>query len=375
MSSVTTFDDNVNRSHWVSFTDIIDAIIHHEGLIFGGAVRDIILRDKAAESYYEFMGASCDSDIYTNTEIHPESKDRVMIPNDIDATIHHSKFDDLMQTLTKMKYTARTLFKRDAKKYLPNLTANEGDIMHHKIILRPMDILTYSMAPAILKLFKKEFAAELAILQRAFSKHTRTIMLDIMVIMNDTHYDPPFGNLDFECNGLVQDKHGIRLSKHLLSQAHFGHNLYRINDPMRLQRQLLRIQTDIINKIARTPSDTNPINVDNYRVIKIKSKGFSIHYESIKRITDSDEHAVTDADESTCIICHESFEKKDHFKLACCAAKYHAGCLIKACSHYQSGMIHTQRCLMCRRDISHNIIPDIALLTRETSASESLETL
>jgi len=371
MSSATSFDDSVNRSHWVSFTDVIDAIIHNNGLIFGGAVRDVILRDKAAESYYEFMGESCDSDIYTDTEIHPESKDRVMIPHDIDATIHHSHFDELMQTLTTMKYTARTLFKRDAKKYLPNLDAKEGDIMHHKIILRPMDVLTYSMAPAIMKLFKKEFAHEMAILQRTFSKHTRTIMLDIMVIMNDTHYDPPFGNLDFECNGLVQDKHGIRLSKHLLSQTQaFGHNKYRLNDPMRLQRQLLRIQSDIINKIARVPRNTNVTNVDNYRVIKIKSKGFTIQYESLKRITDADEDA-----ESTCIICHENFDKKDHFKLACCAAKYHADCLVKACSHHQSGMIHTQRCLMCRRDISSNIVTDIALLTRETSASESLETL
>jgi len=368
MSSSTAFDDNVNRSHWVSFTDVIDAIIHHEGVIFGGAVRDIILRDKAAESYYEFMGESCDSDIYTNTEIHPESKDRVMIPNDIDAAIHHSHFAELMKTFTTMKYTARTVFKRDAKKYLPNLTANEGDIMHHKIILRPMDTLTYSMAPAMKKLFEKEFAQELATLQKAFSKNTRTIMLDVMVIMNETHYDPPFGNLDFECNGLVQDKHGVRLSKHLLSQTQaFGKNKYRINDPMRLQRQLLRIQSDIINKIARTPCGTNPIDIDNYRVIKIKSKGFTIQYESIKRITDSDEDAETD--ESTCIICHENFDKKDHFKLACCAAKYHASCLIKACSHHQTGMIHTQRCLMCRRDISPNIAPDITLLTRETDSS------
>jgi hypothetical protein len=245
-------NDNINRTNWKSFTKVLDIIIENEGVVFGGAVRDMVSRDTAAREFMKWKNTQ-DAEwmlLYTDITNHPESADRVMIPTDIDAVIHHTKLDKLLDVMKQNQFITKLKWKRDAKNYLPNIDVPVGAINHHRYVIRPRTTINFKdLSSEILSFINSECMESIRHIVNTASK-IKGIVIDLMVIMNDESYDPPFSNLDFECNGLVLTKHGIRLSKYLLDSL-IGAQRGRRCDPLLIQEYIAKIQEDIINKLAR----------------------------------------------------------------------------------------------------------------------------
>lgn len=373
-------NDNINRTNWKSFTNLVDIIIENDGVVFGGAVRDMISRDNASREFMKWKNDQT-SDwmlLYSDITNHPESADRVMMPKDIDAVIHHTKLEKLLEVIKKNNFTVRLKWVRDAKNYLPNISVPVGSINHYRYVIRPKTAIHFKeLSPEILSFINSECRESIHHIMNMASS-IKGIDMDLMVVMNDESYDPPFSNLDFECNGLVLTKHGIRLSKYLLDSL-LGAGRNRRCDPLLIQEYIAKIQKDIIDKLARPvysgPDSKYPMD---YRVEKMLEKNYKIAYNTIEKITEDIIVSEDGSHASTCIICHDDLSKDDHFKLKCCDARYHSNCLVRACFTGHLSMSQTHRCVMCRQDVSSRVIPEINTIRKQnilTDESEEVEVL
>jgi len=342
---MSSFDpDTINRATWKFYMKVVQVIIDNDGKIFGGAVRDIYSRDYYARQFYskygakELDGKNWDYKKYTDPTLSPETKDRFILLKDIDACINNDDLQHMIRMLHMNHFKVHTIFSRDAKKYLPNVCVEEGDIIHYRMKIKP-DIFIRMDIPNVMRdLLGAQFNNILEQSQMV-NKQVGSITLDLMVNMTNRKIDPPYGNLDFECNGLILTKDGIRLTRCLRSHST---NKYRIY-PLEITDKLNQIQKDIIAKRA-IPVSSNYIMNMTYRVRKMLLKGYTIVYLTIDRNMPMDEP-------QTCIICHEDINEANHVKLKCCNARYHSNCFIQAAFMGQTAIYATDKCIMCRQKI------------------------
>ena len=153
------------------------------------------------------------------------------------------------------------------------------------------------------------------------------IFIDIFVPLNSADfekYEAPFANLDFECNGLIYNKHGIHISRAVYDTNFYENNLntqpYRlaVQCPLNYFQKLSKIIENIENRLAVIVNKDIHIN----RLRKMLHKGWKIsglNFVFIDRVYLNYEREFTtneivgyseehdDVYEDTCIICHETF--------------------------------------------------------------------
>jgi len=90
---------NVSHIKWIIIRNIMDRLILlDDAIIFGGAVRDMILHNHAAKKFYLLSGE------YNDPTVHPELNDRFLIPNDIDFFIRKNDFDRFKRYIWKKNF-------------------------------------------------------------------------------------------------------------------------------------------------------------------------------------------------------------------------------------------------------------------------------
>lgn len=356
--------NQVRKYDWKLKKSVIDAIIAHGGSIFGGAVRDTYRHDTHADWYYELhtrQRICYEYAMYEDVSYLPETLGRLDIPVDIDACISSKSLDALLVGLSKMNLTVTKKFERDPSGYLRACTIVNGQVLHYKYTITPhkgdafRKKIRTECFPAILRsmpacnelidIFIEKFMQSIDTLQLI------SFDIDLMVIQElPTPENPiieaPFGNLDFECNGLIMDKHGIRLSQHIMPD---------IKNPIQRHGILTRILDDVLHKKALMCK-----RVTRERVKKMYSKGWNIQSINILMvntayISESSEDVSDDGSVSTgghCIICHEDCNDP-HYKLQCCDARYHGKCLKDCWLTGSHSISNTEKCPMCRGYVSN----------------------
>lgn len=333
--------NNINKARWNFFTKVVQCLLDAGGVVFGGAVRDIYARDYNSKMYYETVGNNNDANkFYLDEEYHKEFKDRMIFPKDLDASIHRTKQETFLQSLHKHNFHVKTLFTRDAKTYLPNINVELDEVMHLRLEIRPHMFVKLDKPSCMTDLLRNEFDAILTKMNQ-LKKDMGIVIIDLLVNQSDKELDPPFGDLDFECNGLILTKDGIRLSRCLHDRWH--NRTY----PIELDNKLARIKQDILRKYAVPILDTFTKKME-YRTSKMIQKGYTIHMQDIITIN----HNVVSKPEEQhyCILCHEEFDKK-HYKLSCCEARYHEKCLILIAFKGDTALNRTHSCIMCRQRV------------------------
>lgn len=350
--------DDLNKAKWKCFTQVVDTIVDLDGKIFGGAVRDILARDMAAVQFYEETDRFDAIGKYTDPEFHPETKDRMLIPSDIDACIHASQNAKLIKILKDKNFKVATLFQRDAKRYIPHLQLQEGEVTHYRLKVTPR-LNLQSVMPQGVKSLISSVLSQINTRLSEISEELGCIYIDLMVEKRRNIMDPPYGGLDYECNGLIMDNGGVRLSDLLRNRLtmSFGSS-GRKYDPLFLQKVLLRIQEDIRNKKAVRYSVLPENTPDNRRVEKMIAKGYSIKLE----IIDTVEVSTSSQEPDTCIICHDELTEGTHHKLGCCNARYHPQCLVQMNNVGPTAYNITGKCVMCRQTIPYGFQSDIQVL-------------
>ena len=333
--------DRVNSMKWKVTSHIMGKIIECGGKVFGGAVRDSIIHNVAAEKFYEIP---CNNYSYDDKTAHTHLSGRFVIPKDIDAVIHTSLFKPLIDELKKM-YTITTstgdsveyfFDEEDEASDAPNTPLSE--MTHHRMVLTPIN-------KTDLKIFlKKMIPVELwgdlctDVMDAINTVHTPSIKIDLFEV-RVANVEPPFGHLDFECNGLVMDKHGVRLSNILVEEAiHYAHRY----NPAKTMGMLSRIVSDINNMRAVPVAKDGSTAEHRYK---------KMHLEGWAIVREFDEFEVVTEDYSGhCIICMCSVPS-NHYKAMCCDARYHEGCLRQALTIGSAAMTVTTECIMCRTHI------------------------
>lgn len=344
---------DINKAKWRFFTKVVQCLLDAGGLVFGGAVRDIYTRDYNAREFYGKVGYSRASEFYLDEEYHEEFKDRMMIPKDLDVSIHHTKLASFFQTLKENSIQLKTLFARDAKTYLPNIKVEENEITHWRLELRPYLFVKLDKPSFANDLLRKEFEALMTKMNQVKTE-VGTVIVDLLVNQTDKEMDPPFGDLDFECNGLILSKDGIRLSRCL-------HDRWQSRTfPLELEDKLAKIKQDILKKRA-VPIPQKLTTKMAYRTSKMVLKGYTIHMQDIQTLNE-EKPSKTEESNNCCILCHEDLTTTKHYKLSCCEARYHEKCLVLTAFKGKTALMRTHSCIMCRQRVPEPTRNELDLL-------------
>lgn len=272
-------DENKNR--YMLMCEVAEIAVFHGGVVFGGFVRDFLLHEHFAKEFHT-KGT--------------ESKDMFLVPNDLDI-----QFDNPHKFLR-----FKTELTRNGSYKIMNKTGSN-----------------YSMFSFDLQLVMqiKETHTHLAskmLIRNKFMEYDKIIPggnFKVDVVISDTKKD-----LDFECNGLIMDREGIKLGPEL------GDGL----SPIGKYRRFQQVKDDILKKRAVC------VKLVKKRWDKMDAKGdWTIEGEFIKKTTKTDDE---------CIICRH--EQNSDYKLGCCNAWYHKECLEKTLKHDNT------KCAHCRSDFS-----------------------
>lgn len=340
------------KLEWKLKNRIVNIIIENDGEVFGGTARDKYLHDTHATLTYRDITENSENNAlvnfdekYNDAEFRPDLFGRQTIMNDIDATIHASKRDALIEKIKEEFPSIRKIFTRDPKEYFPALSIEPGQVDHERYII---DVTN---TPAVFSLFNSTLMGrikrDVPELEQAINavfasiRTIKSIWIDLMVIKVPVFLfqnDPPFGNMDFECNSLIMNKTGFRVSSHLLTKR-----LITQSDIVGKANLLSKIMQDILKKNAVFIYN---YNFPWYRIKKMKEKGWNL-IDLLKNIEILNEKDY----DGHCIICNDTIEG-EMYKFKCCDARYHHHCIIQAFTSGTASMLDTNKCIMCRVDIS-----------------------
>jgi len=354
---------NQQRLEWKSKKAIMLAVIETGGYVFGGAVRDWLLHEDGASHFYNAhknSGKTSDEiDALYNDPAHlPEFAHRMVLPVDIDACIHASDLDGFMCALKKKRLTATRIFTHDPVEYIPGIELKPDEVRHMRFKICFVPSLFSAFSDALVRELEP-MLVDLAELVRAkmqgMAKHVTMDLMVVNVPKDKKQPVAPFGNLDFECNGLIASESGIQLSKYL-------HNNF---NPMDYDKEYRRIVSDVIKKRAVLTKNARDQGM-SARVQKMMSKqwtivGFSsVEYVEIASTRDAcpcpcpcpgdscDNDTCECQEHGHCLICHGGLPK-NHYKMGCCNGRFHLNCLVQSMSIGVTAMAQTEKCLMCKR--------------------------
>lgn len=361
-------ETNFKRLSWKLKKHVAKLILNTGGIIFGGYVRDAIIHDHYSDKYYtkcsEDMVSSVDIiSRYNDETFYPEYKERMLIPEDIDCFFKTTQtLNSFEQLLFREKFCLTKVFTRkDAMDYIPRLNVPANSLSH---IRYKITHLNSNKSALIRKLLQQSFCTtihseifeEINYFISSLCEKTKQIpevYIDVLLQTNNTYdFHPPFGGLDFECNGLVLSNSGISLASDLKeSQISFGF-ITDINKMTQVISDILAKKAVLVKKIG--------IPTDTYRFDKMRIKGWDIITGKYSYI----ETNINIDSDDICIICHGQFNEeqdKTSYKLKCCSAKYHKKCLIDAGLVGPVAMTVTSKCIMCKKTIPI-ITNDICIL-------------
>jgi hypothetical protein len=150
-----------------------------------------------------------------------------------------------------------------------------------------------------------------------------TFTVDIDILVSD-NCNPPFNNLDFQCNGLVMNENGIGLCSELKKRL----------TPVGVHRSLMNIMADIDRKTAVL------VNIKGQRWDKMADKGWEIVGGCVEKRNECD---------ATCTLCLDDIQSDCVYKFSCCNASYHRKCMARIITTGQTAVVDTNRCPHCRQ--------------------------
>jgi len=352
--------------------EIAEIILRTGGHIFGGYVRDKLLHDSHAQKFYRLHDTERVS-LYSDLTTNPELSGRWVCPNDIDCYMTADNVAKMILDLEAAKMHVRKVFERDPTDYLPNLNIPSGTMRHHKYVVNIFNKYHISDIAVTIRTMLHQntinlIGEELETFLRGLHRQRNlgstnkfaNIHIDIfcpVVAADFSKYEAPFSNLDFECNGLIYTATGIHLSRSVC-----GNNQLAIQMPLNNFQKLAKVIDDIDNRIAKVVS----LDVSSSRINKMINKEWNIEGDQFQ-IVDIRDHregiGAEVASVSCCLICHENFSViNPAYKMHCCQANYHLGCLIQTCNEGVAAIRRTGNCVMCRKPV--HILTELPFLEK-----------
>ena len=271
---------------WKCFKKVLNACLNYKGIVYGGAVRDLILHNTHAR---EFQTTHSNSE-YTNTEISIETLGRLTIPNDIDCLIMEKDSDYLMTHLSSLYF----------------LKVNEVNNV-------------YFTTDQNYKHFK---------LSIILNKSNPICVNVDLIVQTAGELKMPCMNLDFDVNGLLLTLNGFGLNEYLRFKT--GNQCEKVvHDADILCDILNNIRNKKANMIYKCPL---------YRFKKMMKYGWSITYRN-----EVLNHYINEDYEGECIICKEDIPYD-----MCCVNYAKCKCDLRIC--LKCALLHypkLDKCSLC----------------------------
>ena len=281
----------MNSATWNMMRRISETLIERNGVIFGGFVRDSILR---RHHYAKFMQAVPYQKLskFEDAEFMPEYSGRLALPKDLNCFINPLEISPFITFMTSIGFTVFDAEPEHDKEY---------DVAEDVGLMR-IGISTETDTPG----------------------EIMTVIVELMYPFDDHVVSPPFAKLDFYCNALMLDKHNPVTP--VLMPAFSGSSA---------SSELVEIITLMIKKrFASAIGDSVPLR----RTMTMMATGWTMSANG-RCITDpmamytgqggnADVVEVLDAEDDMCLICMDDIGSYAH-KFGCCNALYHKSCMSK----------------------------------------------
>ena len=274
---------------------IVGFILECSGNIYGGYVRDYILRKYNTELFTEKYGKRNPN--FRDSSFDHKTQDRLLLSKDID--VQYYNINDLNRTLEYVKSCGFSIIHLKESniyaKIISNVQQGNNDL-ENRGTNKELDKFEFKKY----RISKK--------VQLGPIKYDYNIYLDCVI---SGHMDPPFGVCDFISNILIMNYNCICISKYT--------GIYKIDSIDRIEDiKILSFIIDLIEKkqnIYLQPYLKNITSYDINRLLKMLSKEFDIiNFENIV------EYNVENND-NMCMICYHKpkvvFEKFNYFCNEC----------------------------------------------------------
>lgn len=356
---------NENRHKYLTQQKIFTLLIESGAGIYGGFVRDYLIHKYGSSSFYYFMintsSYLCENIplFYCNEKFHPESyQNRNTISADIDTVMNMKRFEYFLSTLNSFNIKYDYTIFNNFKKYI-YIIDNQHQISKYirlKIFIdNPFDINNLETFSNFKSLGNNI----------SFKKYaTSVIHIDILICNDDISVKDTLENItsnsDFYCNSLYILNNRLSISERIsknLKVFSFGiDTLYqdniRRNLDIFLKKKIYTLEViEIVKKqiFERKAVCLNLSQKKDYRMTKIKSKGFTIlvNHNIFEYIFCKDE---------ICLLCRsDTFEGGDKvIKFKCCNSFYHEECLIEYVKK-----IEIKKCFLCSKYIDGEMFKHI----------------
>lgn len=236
-------------------------VFEHDGIIFGGAVRDEIISQEYADRYRRYRRDNnmlFDKKKFWDVKHHPETAARTLTPQDLDVCFQERSqskiFLDALRTMCE-------------KEHIEMGIENAEDDMSV-----PEDVHKYGRFVHVSKVTLTVVVGRIPFIHTGYRI---SLQIDVVTHRYNKNLQPPFMNLDFLCNGFIKTKYGITYSKNTGTYIDKLSELERTKEILKIQEDMLLFKTNFCNfeKIKKRDISTLSKNIYAYkRISKLLAK-------------------------------------------------------------------------------------------------------
>jgi hypothetical protein len=279
-----------------AFCKIETKAFKYDGVLFGGAVRDLIISEHYGKQFRTHVKSNRDlmrDKNFWNASIHPESAARTLVPDDMD--IYFSCKQDSELFIESMHYMCEEenvgIMIENLQDEISNDPAKYGRMLD---VQKVTITLVTGRIPFI------------------FRGHQIVIQVDVVTPKYPIMMQPPFNNLDFLCNGFLKTKHGIVYSNDTGTYIDRLTELEKTAEVLKIQRDMIQFKTNLcrFERIQQVDISTSHKNKYAFKRINklLKKERFpwTICNLPFELTSATKEHLGTE-----CCICQSQFEEHD----------------------------------------------------------------
>ncbi len=335
-----------------TMSHISDLILNNGGMIFGGFVRDSLIRHEAMRKTMMAVDHDQEHPGLTDPTFCPDLKDRFLVPSDLDCMMRANMVSNFIQSMKDhIGLSVIKVFNRKPAQYNPALKALENDPKFGQI--RHIRLRATTDTQKLMSILRTCYGNALKVLRDSFDNDCScnlfsafSVEIDILTVPDMSNLSDPFLVApDFECNSWYIP--GINKSlerpifmtveeriQHYMSRLRLADAV--VGDATEMQKVDIyeRARSDTLNKVARA------INPDATRIEKMQKKGYILVDLPLPEPFEEKTDAEID---DVCVICLEQLQAT-HVSSRCCSVKMHRDCFDEM---MRNGSV---RCPVCKID-------------------------
>ena len=288
-------DFNIGEIKTSAHQRIISLSEDNDGILFGGAVRDMIISQHYSTMYYKHLKTNNQrfkSKKFWDITNHPETAARTLVPDDLDiyfdSDIKAEKFLIALENLCNIENILMDI---------QNVQQTDiSEIAHKYGSFLNIQNIKLTITAGKIPFFLGGFNIE--------------IELDIVTPQYKIMMLPPFNKLDFLCNGFIKTKYGISYSSDTNTYIDKLSEIDKTIEIAKIQKDMIEFKTNFCGFEKIKPKDIESCGKNKYafrRILKLlKKERFpwtitNLPFE-MRKIEEKD------VNNKTCSICLSEFE-------------------------------------------------------------------